>query len=305
MRFSVQLPTHRVDAGEEFIGGAALAEMARTAERAGFGACFVTDHPFPGDRWLAGGGHHSLDPFVALAFAAAATTRIRVQTHILVLPYRNPFVVAKAAASLDVLSGGRLVLGVAPGYLKSEFQALGADFERRNQATDEAMRAMVSAWTQTGVAFEGSGYTARGNTMLPHPVQRPHPPLWVGGNSEAAIRRAAELGDGWVPFPTPRQAAAHQRTAAIESLEDLAARIALLRRHAERAGRTRPLDVCFAPFGADMHSRGGLEPARVLEQAAALEALGVTWMALSPPADSRAAWCDAVEALGAGLGRTA
>jgi probable F420-dependent oxidoreductase len=305
MRFSVQLPTHRVDAGDEFVSGAALAEMARAAERAGFGACFVTDHPFPGDRWLAGGGHHSLDPFVALSFAAAATVRIRVQTHILVLPYRNPFAVAKAAASLDVLSGGRLVLGVAPGYLKSEFQALGADFERRNEATDEAMRAIVKAWTETGIAFEGHGYTARGNTMLPRPVQRPHPPLWVGGNSEAAIRRAARLGDGWVPFPTPRQAAPYQRTAAIETLDDLAARLDRLREYAERAGRTRALDVCFAPFGADMHTWRDLEAERVLEQAAALEKLGVTWMALSPPADSRAAWCDAVAALGAGLGPTA
>src|SRR5437667_8890425 len=123
MRFSVSLPADRIDRAPEFVTQVAIADIAHAAEAAGFDACFVTDHPFPPHRWLYGGGHHALDPFVALSFAAAATSRLRLQTHILVLPYRNPFLVAKAVLSLDVLSGGRVILGVAAGYLKGEFAA--------------------------------------------------------------------------------------------------------------------------------------------------------------------------------------
>ena len=103
MQFSIGLPLTDVDAPQEFLSGAAIAEMARAAERAGYGACYVTDHPAPDQKWLETGGHHALDPFVALSFAAAATTTLRVQTHILVLAYRNPFLTAKSILSLDVL----------------------------------------------------------------------------------------------------------------------------------------------------------------------------------------------------------
>lgn len=300
MRFSVQLPTHRVDRDGEFVTGGAIAEMARTAEAAGFAACFVTDHPFPGDRWLAGGGHHALDPLVALSFAAAATQRIRLQTHVLVLPYRNPFLVAKAAASLDRLSQGRLILGTSAGYLKSEFRALGADFEHRNEIADESIRAIRRAWSEDGIELEGRGFSARGNTMLPRPVQQPHPPIWVGGNSRLAIRRAVELGEGWVPFPNTREFASRQRTAAIETTDDLRERLAYARAHAERVGRSEPLDVCFAPLGADMHSQRGPTRDRVMEQARELEPLGVGWMTVSFPARSRDAWCQAVSDFGGG-----
>src|SRR5882724_13441697 len=113
MRFTIGLPTDHVSRANEFVTGAAVMQCAAAAESAGFDACFVTDHPAPDIKWLEGGGHHALDPFVALSFAAAATSRLRVQTHILVLPYRNPFIVAKSVLSLDVLCGGRVILGVA------------------------------------------------------------------------------------------------------------------------------------------------------------------------------------------------
>ncbi len=129
MKISLGLPTQRVDRPEEFGTGSAVAEMARAAETAGFDAVYVTEHPVPGTAWMRTGGHHAFDPFVALAFAAAATERLRVQTHLCVLPYRNPFLTAKAAASLDALSGGRLILGVGTGYLEVEFEALGVDFD--------------------------------------------------------------------------------------------------------------------------------------------------------------------------------
>jgi probable F420-dependent oxidoreductase len=302
VRFSVQLPTHRVEAGAEFASGEAVAEMARAAEQAGFDAVFVTDHPFPGDRWLAEGGHHSLDPFVALSFAAAATTRIRLQTHVLVLPYRNPFLVAKAAASLDVLSGGRLILGTAAGYLKSEFRALGADFEHRNEVADEALRAIAAAWTSEGLQLAGRSFAARGNTMLPHPAQKPHPPLWVGGNSRLAIRRAVELAQGWVPFPNTREVAGYQRTAVLDDLDALRERLAFARAHAQAVGRSAPLDVCFAPLRSAAGPEGLPDPRALREEAAELEALGVTWLALSLRAASRAAWCEAVLRLSPGAG---
>jgi probable F420-dependent oxidoreductase len=301
MRYSVQLPTHRVDAPDEFLTATALGEMARSAEAAGFDACFVTDHPFPGDKWMAGGGHHALDPFVALSFAAAATSTIRLQTHILVAPYRNPFLTAKAAASLDRLSGGRLTLGLAAGYLKSEFLALGADFDARNEVTDEAIAWMRRAWTEDGVSGEGRRFEVRGNTMLPRPVQQPGPPIWVGGNSRLAIRRAVELGDGWVPFPNAAKFASYQRTAALETADDLAERIAWAKAHAEKVGRTAPLDVCFSPIGGTMIAQGELEAESVCEEAERLSGIGVTWLTLSVPDAAREAWCRAVESLGAGL----
>jgi len=288
VRFSVQLPTDRVSHGDEFVSAPAVAEMARAVEASGFDACFVTDHPFPGDRWLAGGGHHSLDPFVALSFAAAATTRLRVQTHVLVLPYRNPFLVAKAAASLDVLSGGRLILGVSAGYLKSEFAALGSEFESRNDLADEAIGALKAAWTEEGVELSGRGFEARGNTMLPRPIQQPHPPIWVGGNSKRAIRRAVEHGDGWVPFPTQPGGARFVRTAALETLDDLRERLAYLREYAQSKGRSRALDIALVPFGLDMFARGPFDAGLLREGTLQLEELGVTWVTLSLPSRTRA-----------------
>src|SRR6476469_11247329 len=161
MRFTIGLPTDQVGHADEFVTGAAVMECAAAAEAAGFDACFVTDHPAPDTKWLAGGGHHALDPFVALSFAAAATTRLRVQTHILVLPYRNPLLTAKAVLSLDVLSGGRVILGVASGYLKTEFAELCVDFDERNELTDEAIDVMRRVWTEDEVVVEGKPFRPR------------------------------------------------------------------------------------------------------------------------------------------------
>ena len=301
MRFSLQLPTDRVEAAEEFVRGDAVAEMARTAESAGFDACFVTEHPFPSDRWLATGGHHALDPWVALSFAAAATTRLRVQTHIAVLAYRNPFLTAKAVASLDLLSGGRVILGVAAGYLRGEFDALGVDFDERNELCDEAIDALRAAWTQTGIEQKGRHFSARGNSMLPHPLQQPHPPIWIGGNSRRAIRRAVEKGDGWIPFVTAGLASDRVRTAAIESIDDLAARVAYAREHARAIGRTQPLEICFSPLGLSLHRRGEVSPEHFAEVARGLAAQGVGWLALSLPAKTRRDWCERVSEVGASL----
>src|SRR5262245_25927186 len=227
MRFSGQIPTDQVTRG---------GELAGALEAAGFDAGYMTEHPFPPDAWLRAGGHHALDPFVALAVAAAATRRLRLHTNILVLPYRNPFLLAKAAASLDVVSGGRLILAVGAGYLEGEFGALGADFEHRNEVTDDALVALKQAWSGAAVKRDGPGYQAAGNLMLPPPLQQPHPPIWIGGNSRAAARRAAQHAQGWSPFPVSAAFGRHTRTAPLETIEQLAARIRELREHASRLG---------------------------------------------------------------------
>ena len=298
MRFAVQLPTDRVAEGAEFVGPDAIAELARAAEAAGFDAVSVTDHPFPPARWVAAGGHHALDPFVALSFAAAATTRVRLLTQVIVLPYRNPFLVAKAASTLDVLSGGRLILGVAAGYLEPEFSALGADFANRNDVADEAIDAIRAAWTGEPVDLAGRGFRASGNAQLPRPTQPSGPPIWVGGNSRRAIRRAVERAEGWHPFPAPAKLATHARTAALESLDDLRAGIAFARERAAKIGRTAPLDVCLVPFGFTMGAQMPTDFVRFREQVEEYAAAGVTWLAMNVPASSRTEWCDRVTALG-------
>lgn len=294
MKFSVQLPTDRVEAFEEFCSADAIADNARFAEDVGFDACYVTEHPFPPDRWLAGGGHHALDPFVSLSVAAGATRRIRLHTNILVLSYRNPFLLAKAVASLDVVSGGRTIIGTAAGYLEAEFAALGAQFASRNDRSDEALSAMKAAWRGESVEMVGEGFEAKGNTMAPVPLQRPHPPIWVGGNSPRAIRRAVDHGEGWSPFPLPAAATARTRTSAIESVADLAAAIVRMREYASEQGRTEPIDVNFVPFGLGMNTSVVPAVAELEDQFAGLEAAGVTWLSVGFPTPNRARFQEAV-----------
>jgi len=292
MQFSGQLPTDQVTDGAEWLGAGAISEQARALEAAGFDAGYATEHPFPPDAWLRAGGHHALDPFVALAVAAAATQRLRLHTNVLVLPYRNPFLTAKAVASLDAVSGGRVILGVAAGYLEAEYRALGADFEHRNEIADDALAAMKRAWTESNVQWEGRGYQAAGNSMLPAPVQQPHPPIWIGGNSRIAARRAALHGQGWSPFPVGAAFGRHTRTAPLESIEDLAARIRELRDHARQIGRSEPLDVNFVPFGLRMSPTRTPDPDALCEQVVRLAEIGVTWLSVGLPCPSRAGYCE-------------
>jgi probable F420-dependent oxidoreductase len=285
VKVSLGLPTHRVDG--ELATADAIAEISAVAETVGFDAVFVTDHPFPSDRWLATGGHHALDPFVALSFAAAATTRLRLHTNLLVLAYRNPFHSAKAIASLDALSNGRVIVGVGAGYLEAEFEALGVDFEHRNDLTDEAIGAMRAAWTGETVTTTGRNWRASANTMRPPPVQQPGPPVWIGGNSRRAIRRAVELGDGWMPMPSPPGSERRLHTPAISSLDELATRLDYARDHAVAVGRTEPLEVVFMPSGLDMFANADAEPAPVLDSIRALAALGVTYLTVTLPGETR------------------
>jgi probable F420-dependent oxidoreductase len=235
---------------------------------------------------------------VALAVAAAATTTLRLQTNLLIAAYRNPFLTAKAASSLDVVSGGRLILGIGAGYLEPEFEALGVAFDERNELTDEAIAAMKEAWTGRSVAVGGQRFNVPGNTMLPAPIQRPHPPIWVGGNSRRAIRRAVELADGWVPMPNPARSAARRRTPALETLGDLVDKLDLAREHAAAVGRRAPLEIVFMPLGLDMLSAGGFDGPAVVDHIAELASVGVTYVCVALAGDSRAEFLANVERFG-------
>ena len=297
MKYTVTLPTDQVGQPAEFVSARAVAEMAAAIEAAGFAACNVTDHPFPPADWVSGGGHHALDPLVTLAVAAAATTRLRLHTNVLIPAYRNPFIAAKGVATLDALSEGRVILGVAAGYLEGEFAALGASYQDRGAALDAAIAAMRQAWSGQQVAADGAGWSARGNVMLPRPAAAAHPPIWIGGNSRAALRRAAALGQGWSPFPARRGLAAATGTAELDGPDALRRGIDELRSEAERCGRMEPLDVCTAPFSPP-HSRPGLDPARLADESAALAELGVTWLTVRLPAPSRKEFLRNVELFG-------
>ena len=154
MKFTITYPMHSHPYHPDFASGAGVATLAAACEKAGFDGFGFTDHPAPTQRWLDAGGHDSLDPFVAMAFAAAHTSTIRLIPNIVVLPYRNPFVVAKAGATLDRLSEGRFTLAVGVGYLRKEFIAVGVDYEERADLFDEALEVIDAIWTGDDVSYE-------------------------------------------------------------------------------------------------------------------------------------------------------
>jgi len=208
-----------------------------------------------------------LDPLVALAHLAAHTERIRLGTGVILLPQRNPLVLAKQVASLDVLSEGRLILGIGVAYLEPEMAAIGVPMERRGARADEYLAAMRSLWEDEAPAFHGEFADFEGVDAHPRPVQRPLPVV-VGGHSEAAFRRAARHADGWYGFMTGLRAMAQHR-------ESLAAAAA-------QAGRERPLHVSISP------SRR-LDP----ETVAAYAELGVDRLIVAPPPNLPAAEVEA------------
>jgi probable F420-dependent oxidoreductase len=184
--------------------------LAREGERLGLHSAMIADHivfpvsseseyPYTLDGKHPSGGD-ALETFSILGVVAGATERLRLVTSVLVLPYRNPVLTAKMVASLDVLSGGRVTLGVGVGWLKEEFDALRSpDFDKRGAVTDEWIAIFKRLWTQSPASFNGKFYSFSDIRGEPLPLQKPHPPIWVGGHSPAALRRTARHGDGWHP----------------------------------------------------------------------------------------------------------
>src|SRR4051812_42304563 len=223
MKFTFTHPMHSHPYNPELVTGTGIATVAAAAEKAGFHGFGFTDHPAPSQRWLDAGGHDALDPFVALGFAAAHTTTLRLIPNIVVLPYRNPFVVAKSGATLDLLSDGRFTLAVGVGYLKREFAALGVTYDERAHLFEEALEVIRAIWTGDDISYEGKHFSARGITAPPLPAGGPHPPIWIGGNPAGARRGVAQHGDGWCPSGARGGLARTAGTAVIDSIEALAA----------------------------------------------------------------------------------
>ena len=222
-----------------------MARLAHEGEALGYDYLTMTDHVVlpdmaaPGYPYSESGEFYGTDPavrheqLIGLAWIAAQTKRIRLVTAVLVVPHRPAVLTAKMLATLDVLSGGRLVVGVGAGWLQAEFDALGTPpFAERGAVTDEYLLSFRSLWTEDRPRFEGK-YSQYGNIVLaPKPVQKPHPPIWVGGESPPALRRSAKLGDAWYPIGTNR---AHP----LDSLPRLKAGIARLHQLTEQAGRNK------------------------------------------------------------------
>lgn len=298
MKFSVTYPLIAHPYHPEFLQKRNVIRFAQAVEAAGFDALAFTDHPAPSQRWLDGGGHDALDPFGALAFCAAVTERIRLMPNIIVLPYRNPLLLAKAIATADVLSEGRFTLGTAAGYLRSEYKALGVDFEERNELFDEAIEVLLGIWSTDEYSFEGRHFSALGLTANPKPAQRPHPPIWIGGNSRIARRRVARYAQGWMPFPAPEVMARTTRTPVLETHDDLARYLSELWQFVDEAGRERAeIDIHFHSDAAGPGDPS-FEAAAQRDAVGELAELGVTWCGVGTPGDSVEAALDAVQRYG-------
>ena len=252
LRFIFQYPETNGPDGDMLDSGP-LDEVARAAEKAGFDAISLTEHPIPGARWLASGGHQSLDPFAALAYIAAATEQLRLLTYLVLAPYRNPFVLAKAAATVDKLSGGRLILGLGAGYQKSEFYALGVDMDERNVLFDEVLDCLPLHWSGEPFSYQGTHFNARDVMARPRPAQDPIP-IWIGGNSKNSRRRVAERAQGWMPMMGSPELTRTTQTAMMSSLDDVATAMRAVREEAAAAGRTEPLDLTYSYSDSSLNS---------------------------------------------------
>jgi probable F420-dependent oxidoreductase len=174
-----------------------ILQVARSAEELGFASVWVTDHLFVPRTLEIIYRDNMLEPLTLLSHLAAVVPRVRLGTSVIILPYRNPIIVAKMLATIDQLSHGRLIFGAAVGWMEPEFQALKAPFAERGAFSDESLRIIREIWTNGTVSHHGAFFQYEDMQASPRPVQQPAPPIWIGGNSARARRRVAELGDGW------------------------------------------------------------------------------------------------------------
>ena len=246
------------------------ADVARAAEQAGFDSLWTGEHvvlpepqappsPVPASTPF-------LDPVVALAAVAQHTTKILLGTGIIILPQRNPLVLAKELVSLDIVSGGRLIFGVGVGYLEPEFRALGIPFEDKGARTMDYLRAMQAVWTEKAPAYAGRFASFSGIDAQPRPVQKPHPPIVFGGHTPAAYKRAVEIASGWYGFAQD----VAQTTHCLEGLKKAASR-------RDRPASLGKLEISVTP------PAGLPDPAT----AAQYEELGVDRLILLPRATTR------------------
>lgn len=215
--------------------------LAQSAEEAGFDSLWAGEHVVVPDPQVPPSPMAPtdpiLDPVVALTFLAAHTQRVRLGTGIIILPQRNPLVLAKELASLDVLSGGRLLVGIGVGYLEPELRALGVAYSERGARTDDYLAAMRAIWSEPQPAYSGQFVSFSGVQAYPHPQQRPYPPIVVGGHTPAAFRRAVEVAHGWYGFHRSLAATAQDIVELRSALE-----------HYERPATLGALEISVTPW---------------------------------------------------------
>ncbi|MGE0027097.1 MAG: TIGR03619 family F420-dependent LLM class oxidoreductase [Thermoleophilia bacterium] len=268
MRLGIHLPQFR-----EAVPGEVLAAAARDAEEAGADDLWVSDHLIlPAGSERPPEVFH--DPLTVLTWAAAATRSAGLGTSVLVAPYRHPVALARSLASLDALSGGRVICGIASGWMEFEFHALGVPFEERGVRTDQTIAVCRRLWSGAG-DYTWMGRRVEGVTLQPGPARPGGPPVWVGGNTDAGISRAVRAGDGW------HTTVAHE--------EGLAERVEALERALAAAGRDREGFTVSARIRADV--------ARVARVAPRMRALGVDHLVVDLPAFSPERFRDDVAGL--------
>jgi probable F420-dependent oxidoreductase len=265
-----------------------IIRLATRAEALGFDSVWASDHVFNvsyvyeriGDRPY-------YDPLTILSYIAAVTTRIGLGTSVLVLPYHHPMRLAKAAATLDVLSGGRVILGVGVGVIAEELNAMGSPYEERGARTDEAITIMQALWTQARPSHHGHVYQFSGMAFAPKPVQKPHIPLLIGGVSRAAIRRAARVGNGW-----------HPTALAPEVLQESMGYLAEQARAAGREASEIPVSMSL-PLQSSRAGRYalGLDPTEMVQKIRTFTRLGVDRVVLSPYAGEAQEMTQALEVI--------
>src|SRR5919198_4351650 len=282
MRYGFYLPTRGRSAEPD-----ALEALVRRGEALGFHSTVIADHvvfpvtiaskyPYTVSGEFPGSGD-ALEQLTLMSFVAAKTERLRLITSVMILPHRNPVLTAKMLATIDVLSRGRVTVGVGVGWLREEFAALGAaDFDRRGAVSDEYLRIFKALWTQNPASFEGRFYRFESLRCLPQPVQKPHPPIWIGGHNTAALRRGARLRDGWHPVgPHP---AAMLAPPEFKTLLDELYRLTAAEGRDPRAltiSYKAPLYDTGVPAGGVRRPFSGTTD-QVLEDIAAYAALGVS-----------------------------
>jgi probable F420-dependent oxidoreductase len=282
IRFGFSLTGRGILAGRE-----AITTLAQRADALGYDSVFVTDrmlipvastaaYPYsPTGAFPLGPDEPWLEALRAVRYLATVTRRIRVGTSVLVIPYRNPVFTARALATADYLSGGRVILGAGIGWWRQEFEALGVPFEDRAARTVEALTLMREIWTKPRVTFEGRYWQVReAGSVRPHPGEPTHIPIWIGGHSDAALRRVVDVADGWHPLGLRPPVALHP--------DELGARARRLGDLAATAGRD-PADIVIA-FKAPFAFREGAgrdrvpltgSPAQIVEDLQAYVAVGV------------------------------
>ena len=266
-----------------------ILRLATRAEELGFDSVWASEHVFNVSYVQERIGNRPYyEPLTILSYVAATTKTIGLGTSVLVLPYHNPIRLAKTAATLDVLSGGRLTLGIGVGVIEQELEAMGSSFGERGAITDESIAIMKELWTQEDPSYLGRFHSFSGMKFSPKPVQKPHIPLLIGGTSRAAVRRAARVGNGWHPT-------------ALDP-ETLSQRIRYLGERAQDEGRDPaeiPVSVSAAMGEASREGRYslGAEPAEILQKIQIYESLGVDRMVISPNTRDGAEMLPALEML--------